>query len=278
VKALLLAAALATAPQTEVIGHSVEGRPIAITRVGDPAAPRKVLVVGEVHGNEPAGRGIVEALRHAMPPPGSQLILIKDLNPDGFAHGTRFNAHGVDLNRNSPEGWVGAGPKPWSEPEAKAIRALILRERPALTIYYHQPYGLFDMPEGGRPQQARRYAKLTGLPLVHLRRRPGSLSRWQNVRIRQGSAIVVELAAGPLRAATRRRHVAAVLALATPSPSPAPAAPAARAAAAPAGTSSSRRAPSSPPARGSRAQSSRRGGSPRTSLSRTPATRRSFRT
>jgi murein peptide amidase A len=220
VKALLVAAALATSapaqPPTEVIGHSVQHRPITVTRVGDPAAPRKVLVVGEVHGNEPAGRGIVDALREVTPAPGSELLLVRDLNPDGFAHDTRANAHGVDLNRNSAEHWAGAGPRPWSEPETRAIRTLILRERPALTIYYHQPYGLVDVPEGGRPQQARRYAHLVGLPLVHLRRRPGSLSRWQNVRIRQGSAIVVELAAGSLRPATRRRHVAAVLALATP--------------------------------------------------------------
>jgi murein peptide amidase A len=194
----------------------VQQRPIVLTRVGDPAAPRKILVVGEVHGNEPAGRGIVAALRHTTAPPGSQLLLIEDLNPDGFAHRTRVNAHGVDLNRNSSEHWAGAGPKPWSEPETRAIRALILRERPTLTIYYHQPYRLVDAPEGGRPQLARRYARLVGLPLVHLRRRPGSLSRWQNVRIRQGSAIVVELAAGRLAPATRRRHLAAVLALATP--------------------------------------------------------------
>ena len=215
--ALLLAAALATsAPPTEVIGHSVEHRPITVTRIGDPAAQRKVLVVGEVHGNESAGRGIVAALRRTKPPAGSELLLVEDLNPDGFAHDTRTNAHGVDLNRNSPEHWAGAGAKPWSEPETRAIRALILRERSALTIYYHQPYGLVDAPEGGRPQQARRYAHLVGLPLVRLRRRPGSISRWQNVRLRQGSAIVVELAAGPLRAATRARHVAAVLALATP--------------------------------------------------------------
>ena len=215
--ALLLAAALATsAPPAEVIGHSVEHRPIAVTRIGDPAAQRKVLVVGEVHGNEPAGRGIVAALRRTKPPAGSELLLVEDLNPDGFAHNTRTNAHGVDLNRNASERWAGAGAKPWSEPETRAIRSLILRERPALTIYYHQPYGLVDVPEGGRPQQARRYAHLVGLPLVRLRRRPGSLSRWHNVRLRQGSAMVVELAAGPLRAATRRRHVAAVLALATP--------------------------------------------------------------
>jgi len=215
--ALLAAAALAAAaPPAEVIGHSVEHRPITVTRIGDPHAARKVLVVGEVHGNERAGRGVVEALEKTTPPRGSELLLVEDLNPDGVAHGTRANARGVDLNRNSPEHWAGAGAKPWSEPETRAIRRLILRERPALTIYYHQPFGLVDVPEGGRPQAARLYARLVGLPLRRLSRRPGSLSRWQNVRIRRGSAIVVELAAGPLRAKTLRRHVAAVLSLATP--------------------------------------------------------------
>ena len=226
-----------------MIGHSVEHRPITVTRVGDPHPARKVLVVGEVHGNEPAGRGIVQALEHATPPPGSELLLVKDLNPDGFAHHTRTNADGVDLNRNSPEHWAGAGPKPWSEPETRAIRALVLRERPALTIYYHQPFGLVDVPEGGHPEQARRYANLTGLPLTRLSRRPGSLSRWQNVRLKAGSAIVVELPPGRLSTTARNRHVKAVLTLATPSPQPAQAAArAARAAAASAGTSSSRRA------------------------------------
>jgi Zinc carboxypeptidase len=134
VRALLLVAALAGihAPPPEPIGQSVEGRPIGVTRVGDPAAPRKVLVVGSLHGNEPAGRSIVAVLRFAMTPPGTELLLVRNLNPDGFAHKTRDNAHGVDLNRNSPQRWEGAGPRPWSEPETRAIRALILSERPSL--------------------------------------------------------------------------------------------------------------------------------------------------
>jgi murein peptide amidase A len=216
VRALLLATvALAVAPaaQAETIGHSVEGRPIVLTRVGDPAAPRKILVVGCIHGNEPAGRGIVADLEHATPAPGTQLLLVKDLNPDGFAHDVRTNAHGVDLNRNSSEHWAGGGPHPWSEPETRAIRALILKERPTVTIYYHQPFGLVDVPEGGHPRYAREYAELTGLPLKRIGRRPGSLSRWQNAHIKPGSAFVVELAPGPLPAALRLRHVAAVLAL-----------------------------------------------------------------
>jgi murein peptide amidase A len=196
----------------EVIGHSVQGRAITLSRIGDPATPRKVLAVGCIHGNEPAGRGIVADLARAAPAAETQLLLVRDMNPDGFAHGQRANAHGVDLNRNSPEHWAGAGARPWSEPETRAIRDLILRELPALSIYFHQPFGLVDVPEGGRPQAARRYAELTELPLRRLSRRPGSISRWQNLRVRPGSAFVVELAPGPLPAALRLRHVAAVLA------------------------------------------------------------------
>ena len=191
----------------------MRGRPITVVRVGDRAAPRKVLVVGEVHGNEPAGRRIVAALRATTPAPEVQLLLVEDLNPDGFARHTRTNAHGVDLNRNSPQHWAGAGPRPWSEPETRALRDLVLRERPTLTIYYHQPFGLVDIPEGGHPAAARTYAELTGLPMRRLSRRPGSLSRWQNVSLQPGSAFVVELAAGPLARALRLRHVAAVLAM-----------------------------------------------------------------
>jgi murein peptide amidase A len=197
----------------EVIGRSVQGRPITLARIGDPAAARKVLAVGCIHGNEPAGRAIVDDLMRAGPAPETQLLLVRDMNPDGLAHHERTNARGVDLNRNSPERWAGAGARPWSEPEARAIRDLILREDPTYSVYYHQPFGLVDVPEGGRPATARRYAELVGLPLKRLSRRPGSISRWQNIRVRAGSAFVVELAPGPLPAALRLRHVAAVLAL-----------------------------------------------------------------
>jgi protein MpaA len=197
----------------EVIGRSIEGRPITLARIGEPGAPRKVLVVGCIHGNEPAGRAIVADLIRASPAPDTQLLLVRDMNPDGFAHHERVNARGVDLNRNSPEHWAGAGARPWSEPETRAIRDLILREQPTLSLYYHQPFGLVDIPEGGSPQAARRYSELVGLPLKRLSRRPGSISRWQNTRVRPGSAFVVELAVGPLPAGLRLRHVAGVLAL-----------------------------------------------------------------
>jgi murein peptide amidase A len=235
----LLAAALAVAlaspaaaaveqaapvPRVERLGRSVEGRAINVVRLGDPAAPRKVLVVGCIHGDEPEGRKVVDLLRTATPPPGVELLLVRNLNPDGFQRHTRQNAHGVDLNRNSPQGrrFLGgpgtrfyAGPKAFSEPETRAIRALILQTRPAATVWYHQPFGLVDRPETGGDAIARAYSRVSRLRFQPLGARPGSMSRWENVRVRAGSSIVVELPGGPLPAAAARRHAAAVLALAS---------------------------------------------------------------
>jgi hypothetical protein len=219
----------APTPRTTArLGVSVEGRPIGLVRIGDPAAPRRVLVVGCIHGNEGVGRAIVErlvALRQA--PAGTQLLLVRDLNPDGFRRRTRANAHGVDLNRNSSQMWrprpgagESGGPRPFSEPETRAIRALILAERPAITVWYHQPLGLVDFPETGDGEVSRRYAALTGLRARRQAPEPGSMSRWENVRVRPGSSFVVELPPGPLRRAAVDRHAAAVLAIAGPAATP----------------------------------------------------------
>jgi protein MpaA len=204
------------------LGTSVEGRPIGLVRIGDPAAVRKVLVVCCIHGNEGAGQAIVDRLvARRQAPAGTELLLVRNLNPDGLRRHTRTNAHGVDLNRNSSESWRErpgqgefAGARPFSEPETRAIRALILAERPAITVWYHQPFGLVDLPETGSGAVSRRYAALTGLPARRLQAKPGSMSRWENARVRAGSSFVVELPAGPLRRAAADRHAAAVLAIA----------------------------------------------------------------
>ncbi len=175
-----------------------------------------MLVVGSVHGDEPAGRRVVDALATSTAPPGAQLLLVRNLNPDGAAAGRRHNARGVDLNRNSPQAWTRApdhGARPWSEPEARIARELILRERPRLILWYHQALGLVDFPETGGGPLTRRYAALTRMRAHRLGPYPGSLSRWANVRVRRGSSFVVELPAR-VRAGAVRRHARAVLALA----------------------------------------------------------------
>ena len=146
--AIALAALAPAAPAATVtVGHSVQGRPITALRVGDPRAKRRILVVGEIHGNELAGLAVTRRLRRAHPPRGVQLWLIDELNPDGAAAGTRQNAHGVDLNRNFPYRWKAmggpsstyySGPRPLSEPESTAAAAFIKRIKPRVTIWYHQ--------------------------------------------------------------------------------------------------------------------------------------------
>jgi predicted deacylase len=105
VQTMAAGATVAARSRRVVIGHSVRGRPIAARVLGPDAAPRRLLLVGCIHGNECAGTAILSALARRPVPMGVQLWLVAELNPDGTAAGTRQNAHGVDLNRNFPYRW-----------------------------------------------------------------------------------------------------------------------------------------------------------------------------
>jgi murein peptide amidase A len=216
--AALAAAGLASAaPQAPVIGHSVQGRAIVAYERGDRSAPA-TLVVGVIHGTEPAGLAVIAQLRRMPLPTHVHLWLVPTANPDGLAAGTRENAHGVDLNRNWPAAWVHtgvSGPRPLSEPESRALRAFILRVKPKLTIWYHQPLAEVY---GSDPHVAvlKRYARLSGLPYRKLSAPPGAATRWQRRRFPGSPAFVVEFPAGPISTATARRNAKAVLALSVP--------------------------------------------------------------
>ena len=199
-----------------VLGHSVQGRPIVALHLGNPSGPR-VLVVGPIHGEEPAGLAVVRALeRH--PPRHVDLWLVPTLNPDGLAAHSRDNADGVDLNRNfgsmwRPNGTRGnlqwGGPHPFSEPETRIARALILRLRPRVTIWFHQPQAVVRA-WGHSIAAARRYARLAGARFRALAWPNGTASNWQNHRFRDAVSYVVELPPGPLAPAAAERYAAAV--------------------------------------------------------------------
>jgi murein peptide amidase A len=203
----------------ERFGHSVRGTPLRAVRVGDAAAPRKLLVVGCIHGNECAGEAVTRRLRALTPPDGTAIWVVDDLNPDGHAARTRQNADGVDLNRNFGFRWrplggiFNSGPRPFSEPEARAARGLITRLRPAITIWFHQHMNLVDAP-GGDIRIERRYARLVGLPVRRVPPYPGTATRWQNHTFPGTTAFVVELPAGRLTRRAANRYASAVLTLA----------------------------------------------------------------
>jgi murein peptide amidase A len=201
-----------------VVGHSVEHRPIVAHVAGERAAAVRVLVVGDVHGNERAGERIVARLRRVRTPRGVRLWLVRTANPDGVAAGTRQDARGVDLNRNFPYRWRPGprgtyypGPRPASEPETRALVRLVRRLRPDLAIFYHQHLHMVVRAPAAGARLQRAYARRTGLPVGRVPGLHGTAVSWENHAVRSGSAFVVELGAGR---ADARRHAAAVLALA----------------------------------------------------------------
>ena len=210
-----------TAATVRVLGRSVGGRPIRLVELGRRDAPRVVLVVGCVHGDECAGRAVVARLERLQPRPGVRLLLLSQLNPDGAARHARRNGRGVDLNRNFPSAWTARGdrrdlqypgPRPFSEPESRLLGRLVRRERPALTIWYHQPQALVRA-WGASRGIARRYSALAGARYRALPWPAGTAPRWQNRALGLRS-FVVELPPGRLPAVAVTRHALAVLGVA----------------------------------------------------------------
>lgn len=203
----------------EPIGRSVRGRPIYAYRLGQ-AGGRPVVVVGCTDGDEPAGIAVVTALRGLQPPPGVDLWLLPTVNPDGLRADTTGNAHGVDLNRNFPYAWrylggsghLDSGSRPLSEPESRALHRFLLRVRPRLAIWFHQPLGLVDDSQGSRRLE-RIFGRLVGLPVRPLTDYPGSITNWENHRFAGSTAFVTELPPGRLSHARALRYARAVLAL-----------------------------------------------------------------
>jgi len=212
-----------TARRSVVLGRSVDGRPIVAIETGDFDASRHALVVGCIHGNEPAGIAIADALARDLPPHELDLWIVPVLNPDGVAADTRGNAHGVDLNRNFPYRWrplggvYDSGAHPLSEPESRIARRLITRLDPQVSIWFHQHLDVVD-ESGGDVAVERRFASLSGLRLARLPREPGSVVAWQDHRAPKSTAFVVELPAGALPAASVTRFARAVLEVAAGSP------------------------------------------------------------
>ena len=207
--------------RTITLGHSVDGRAIVAVEIGDFDAARRTLVVGCIHGNEPAGIAIADQLARGTPPNELDLWIVPDLNPDGVVADTRQNAHHVDLNRNFPYRWEPlsgvfySGPRPLSEPESRIAYRLISRLRPGVAIWFHQHLDVVD-ESGGSVAVERRFARLVGMRAVRLTREPGSAIGWEDHLVPSGTAFAVELSAGALDESSVKRFASAIVAVSQP--------------------------------------------------------------
>jgi predicted deacylase len=143
------------------LGHSAENREISMTVIGN-GTEKVVVILGALDGTQTSTRDLVSAMtnhfdsRPQEVPGHVTLYLVPSINPDGVAAGDRYNANGVDINRNwdtadwtqdpgepgYSEGKPGAGgSRPFSEPEACALRDFLQRlkqqERDVLVIALH---------------------------------------------------------------------------------------------------------------------------------------------
>lgn len=163
-----------------VIGTSVENRDIEVYEFGKSTGEEKhIIFVGGIHGGYEWNTVLlawefIDYLEENPDfiPDGVKISIVPSVNPDGISKviestaerfevanvpssemtlAGRFNANGVDLNRNFDCNWqpestwrgevVSAGSGAFSEPEAKAIKDLVESKDPVAVIFWHSAAG-----------------------------------------------------------------------------------------------------------------------------------------
>jgi protein MpaA len=167
-----------------IVGWSVEDRPIECVVIGE--GGDVLLIVASIHGDETGGTPLVLHLIEFLETRGDlvnsrRIVIIPRANPDGMARGSRYNARGIDLNRNfNASNWFAGyrtGEVPFSEPETRAIAKVIQTYPPNQIISIHQPFECIDY-DGPGEEMALRLSEYSDLPLRKLGGKPGSLGSY----------------------------------------------------------------------------------------------------
>ncbi|MCK4887813.1 MAG: DUF2817 domain-containing protein, partial [Planctomycetes bacterium] len=182
-------AVLRPAYRSFIAGYSVQNRKIQYFVMG--TGDDVIFIMGAIHGDEPASTTLVNALlEHLRSNPqllnGRKVILMPVANPDGLAANTRFNARGVDLNRNFEA--VNRINKPrygtagLSEPESVVIKELLVKYNPDRILSLHQPFACIDY-DGPAVDIALKMGKYCDLEVKKLGARPGSLGSYAGITL-----------------------------------------------------------------------------------------------
>ena len=167
----------------ETLGVSAGGRRIVVLKITDnpnlEEEEPEILFEGNTHGDEKIGSEvcfnfILHLVRnYGTDPLITNLVNTREIwvspvvNPDGHIANTRYNANGVDLNRDYGYVWDGEGSSPsaFSQPETRAFRDLGLRNNFYHWTSFHAGTYFISAPWSYSPFQPRDSLELKYLGL-----------------------------------------------------------------------------------------------------------------
>jgi len=154
-------------------GRSIKNRPLLFVRINTDTSISKpsVMLTSSIHGNETGGMMLMLRLADYLLSQREINTLVKTLtdsldiwinplaNPDGLYFDTtdiyqaiRFNANGVDLNRNFPDPVKGAHPDNNDyQPETKAMMQLLKHYRFVMSANFHSGEEVVNYPWDCQP-------------------------------------------------------------------------------------------------------------------------------
>jgi len=182
---------------SSVYGTSADGIPLTVYLPASGSAD--IVILAAIHGDEPETTVAVSEALRCLPEGELQAAVILCGNPDGMVRGTRGNARGVDLNRNFPtSNWspdpvfyksrandardiaLSPGAEAASEPETRALLALLDRLKPRAVVSLHSALACVD--DSGASHLGRQLADRCTLPFLTGigYPTPGSMGTWAN--------------------------------------------------------------------------------------------------
>jgi len=170
-------------------GISVKGKRLECKVIG--SGDDTILVLGGIHGSEPAGETLArELISYLSAKPsaliGKRIVVAPAINPDGLAKGRRRNSNGVDINRNfatsNRTSLKRHGKTPLSEPEARFISNLIDFYKPKVIVSIHQPINCIDW-DGPAKDLAKAMSEACSMPVKKIGALPGSLGSYAGIEL-----------------------------------------------------------------------------------------------
>jgi len=185
-----------------VYGESIQGRQLSALKISDNVTvdePEPEMAFdANIHGDEiGACENAIRFARWLCQQYGNnqeitdlvdsrEIWIYPLVNPDGREALTRYNAAGIDLNRDWGYLWGGDGnsPSPFSQPESKALRQMVLDNQFSIQMTFHSGIELFLYPWYNRTDNCPDYAEVTQLADVY-----SSTSGYGNLQSGPGTSL-----------------------------------------------------------------------------------------